>query len=76
VKGRSTAGVSPARASRQRSPVANRNPVRDRAGRGWLGWVKAAVWAADSGAAQTRSGVEEMACSNGRSVNWETLPHP
>ncbi len=35
--------------------------MRDRAGRAWSGWAKAAVWAVESGAAQTRSGVEEMA---------------
>ena len=45
-------------------------------GRARLGWAKAAVWAVDSGAAQTRSGVEEMACSDGRSVNWGDPPAP
>jgi hypothetical protein len=45
-------------------------------GRARSGWAKAAVWAVDSGAAQTRSGVEEMACSEGRSVNWGDPPAP
>jgi hypothetical protein len=45
-------------------------------GRAWLGRAKAAVWAVDSGAAQTRSGVEEMACNDGRSVNWGDPPAP
>ena len=32
--------------------------------------MKAVVRALDSGAARNRSGVEEMACSEGRTVNW------
>jgi hypothetical protein len=51
-------------------------PVRDRAGRAWWIRAKAAVRARDSGAARNRFGVEEMACSEGRSVNWGGPPAP
>ncbi len=44
--------------------------MRDRAGRALRFWAKAAVRAVDSGAARNRSGVREVACSEGRSVNW------
>jgi hypothetical protein len=45
-------------------------------GRALQDWVKAAVRAWDSGAARNRSGVWEMACSDGRSVNWGGPPAP
>ena len=38
--------------------------------------MKAAVRAWDSGAARNHSGVEEAACSEGRSVNWGGPPAP
>ena len=43
--------------------------MRDRAGRALRYWAKTAVRALDSGAARNRSGVREVACSEGRSVN-------
>ncbi len=50
--------------------------MRDRAGRALRFWAKAAVRAVDSGAARNRSGVREVACSEGRSVNWGGPPAP
>ncbi len=58
------------------SAASKQKPVRDRAGRARLGEAKAAVRAVDSGAARNRSGVEESACSAGRSVNWGDPPAP
>jgi len=52
------------------SAASKEHPVRARAGRTRHFWVKAAVRALDSGAARNRSGVREMACSEGRLVNW------
>jgi hypothetical protein len=52
------------------SAASRREPVRDGAGRAWGNWSKTAVRASDSGAARNRRGVEEMACSEGWSVNW------
>ena len=59
------------------TPDLLRNPgVRDGAGRAWGNWATAAVGAWDSGAARNRPGVEEMACSEGWSVNWGEPPAP
>ena len=52
------------------SAASKEQPVRDRVGRARHFWAKAAVRALDSGAAWNLSGVIEMACSEGRSVNW------
>ena len=58
------------------SAASKQNPVRGRAGRARKGLVKAVFRAMDSGAARNRSGVEEMACSEGRTVNWGDPPAP
>jgi len=58
------------------SAASKNRPVRDRAGRAGVCTAKAAVRAVDSGAARNRSGVEEMACSEGWSVNWGGPPAP
>jgi hypothetical protein len=58
------------------SAASKQKPVRDRAGRARKGEAKAAFRAVDSGAARNRSGVEEMACSEGRLVNWGDPPAP
>jgi hypothetical protein len=63
-------------ATRVNSAASKVGPVRGRAGRAWLFEAKAAVRAWDSGAARNRSGVEETACSEGRSVNWGEPPAP
>ena len=51
-------------------------PVRDQVGRAWGREAKAAVRAMDSGAARNHFGVEEVACSEGHSVNWGSSPAP
>lgn len=51
-------------------------PVRGRAGRAWVFLAKAAVRGVGSGAPRNRSGVVEMACSEGWSVNWGGPPAP
>jgi len=51
-------------------------PVRGRAGRARWGEAKAVVRALESGAARNRSGVEESACSEGRSATWGDPPAP
>ncbi len=58
------------------SAASKEQPVRDRAGRARHFWAKTAVRAMDSGAARNRSGVREVACSEGRSVNWGGPPAP
>jgi hypothetical protein len=58
------------------SAASKQLPVRDRGGRAWMPWAKAAVRAWDSGAARTPSGVREAACSEGRLVNWGGPPAP
>ncbi len=58
------------------SAASKLKPVRERAGRARWGEAKAAVRAVDSGTARNRSGVEEMACSEGRSVTWGYPPAP
>jgi hypothetical protein len=58
------------------SAASTQKPVRDRAGRARKDVVKAVVRARVSGAARNRSGVEEMACSEGRAVNWGDPPAP
>lgn len=62
--------------TRVNSAASKHTPVRGRAGRAWVYEAKAGVRAWDSGAARNRSGVEEMACSEGRSVNWGGPPAP
>ena len=57
-------------ATKVNSVASKEPPVRDRAGRTLRNEVKAAVRALDSGAARNRSGVQEVACSEGRLVNW------
>jgi hypothetical protein len=52
------------------SAASKEPPVRDREGRASHNWAKTAVRALDSGAARNLSGVREVACSEGRSVNW------
>jgi len=57
-------------ATRVNSVASKEPPVRDRVGRTQRNGVKAAVRALGSGAARNRSGVLEVACSEGRLVNW------
>src|SRR5262245_14793892 len=64
-------GGTKLQAVRKLNPAASKlKPVRDRAGRAWVSWAKAAVRALDSGAARNRSGVEGSACSEGRPGDW------
>jgi hypothetical protein len=56
--------------TRVNSAASKHEPVRDRVGRARVYWAKAAVRALESGAARNRSGVEESACSEGRSGDW------
>ena len=58
------------------SAASKQAPVRERAGRAWELWAKAAVQAVDSGAAWNRSGVREAACRDSRLVNWGDPPAP
>lgn len=58
------------------SAASKRSTREGRAGRAWEVRAKAAGRAWDSGAARNCTGVEEAACSEGRSVNWGGPPAP
>jgi hypothetical protein len=62
--------------TRVNSAASKLDPARDRGGRARRKWAKAAVRALDSGASWNPSGVEEMACSEGRAVKWGGPPAP